>query len=83
MYKLRYTAAVEAVWDSLPTDARDELDQALIRACEDPYAYTGARSDDERDVQRILALQHTVAAILIIDAPRVQRLYIRNLDYLG
>ncbi|MGW6054876.1 hypothetical protein [Streptomyces sp. NPDC055189] len=81
MFSLRHTAAVRAVWDSLPDGARREFEDALWLACEDPYKNTRSRSDDERDVERILALQHTVAAILLIDAKPVQRLYIRNLDY--
>ncbi|MGW7530380.1 hypothetical protein [Streptomyces sp. NPDC054783] len=36
-----------------------------------------------RDIGRILNLQHTVTALLIMDAPPIQRIYIRHIDYLG
>ncbi|MEV8313845.1 hypothetical protein AB0Q95_06695 [Streptomyces sp. NPDC059900] len=81
MFSLRHTAAVRVVWDSLPDGARREFEDALWLACEDPYKNTRPRSKDEHDVERILALQHTVVAILLIDAKPVQRLYVRSLDY--
>ncbi|MPY47102.1 type II toxin-antitoxin system RelE family toxin [Streptomyces acidicola] len=83
MYKLRYSKAVEAVWDALPDDARAELDRALIGICQDPWAHTEPRSDDLRDVERTCALQHTAIALLVIAAPPVRRVYLRNIDYLG
>ncbi|MFL4904862.1 hypothetical protein ACJ6WF_17145 [Streptomyces sp. MMS24-I2-30] len=83
MYKLRHTAAVEAVWDSLPAPADEEFSRAIIAVCEDPWAHTEPRDGDPRDVRRILILQHTVATLLIMDAPPVRRVYLRHVDYLG
>ncbi|MET8956729.1 hypothetical protein [Streptomyces sp. NPDC004533] len=83
MYKLRYTEAVEAVWDSLPEQANDEFSRAIGAVCEDPWARTEPHSEDPRDVRRVLRLDHTVAALLIMDAPPIRRVYIRHIDYLG
>jgi hypothetical protein len=82
VYKLRYTLAVESVWDALPDDARDEFERALIRVCEDPYATTGPHGEDG-DVKRILTLQHTRAVIVIIETPTIKRVRIQRLAYLG
>jgi mRNA-degrading endonuclease RelE of RelBE toxin-antitoxin system len=61
VYKLRYTEAAEAVWDSLPEQAREEFERAIAAACEDPWARTKPRDgDDPRDVRRLLVLRHTV-----------------------
>lgn len=83
MYKLRYSKAVEAVWDALPDDARAELDRALVVICQAPWTHTEPRSDDAYDVERTRALQHTAIALLVIDAPPVRRVLLRNIDYLG
>ncbi|QLJ01506.1 hypothetical protein HZZ00_11040 [Streptomyces sp. NEAU-sy36] len=84
MYKLRYEEAVESVWDSLPDAARAELDDVLPVVCKDPWGRTEPRSeDDPRDVRRTLTLKHTTLALLIMDGPPVQRVYIRHIDYLG
>jgi hypothetical protein len=84
VYKLRYTEAVEAVWDSLPEPARDEFARAITAVCEDPWAQTKPRDgDDPKDVRRLLLLRHTATAMLIMDAPPVRRVYIRHIDYLG
>jgi hypothetical protein len=40
VYELRYDATIEAVWDSLPEQVRDEFDRAILAACEDPYGAT-------------------------------------------
>ncbi|PJE97610.1 hypothetical protein CUT44_10700 [Streptomyces carminius] len=82
MYKLRYDAAVEAVWDSLPDDARQELDRAVLGVCEDPYESTEPHSDDE-PYRRVLVLRHTAVALLIMDAPPIRRVYIRHIDLIG
>lgn len=81
MFKLRYSDAVEAVWDSLPDEAREELDQAIPDVCADPYARTLERRGDK--YRRTLTLMHTVIGLLIIDAPPIQRVYIKSIDYLG
>ena len=83
MYKLRYTASAEAVWDSLPDDARAELDAAIADVCENPYKAADPRSDDPRDVERTLTLQYTVVALVVIDGPPVQRVRLTSIDHLG
>ncbi|MGV9352328.1 hypothetical protein [Streptomyces misionensis] len=84
MYKLRYTEAVEAVWDSLPDGAREEFEHAIAAACEDPWAKTQPRDeDDPQDVRRLLILRHTATALLIIEGPPIRWVYARHIDYLG
>ena len=83
MYQLRYSKAVEAVWDALPDDARAELDRALVVICQAPWTHTEPRSDDPHDMERARALQHTAIAVLVIDAPPARRIYLRNIEYLG
>lgn len=83
MYKLRYSKAVEAVWDSLPDEASAELDRALIVICQAPWTHTQPRGDDHYDAERTRALQHTALALLVIEAPPVRRVLLLNIDYLG
>lgn len=84
MYKLRYEPPVEAVWDSLPGDAREEFDHAIRLACQDPWTHTRPRSDDDhRDVRRALSLQLTYSTLIVIDAPHLRRLLLRRIHYLG
>ncbi|NEA52381.1 hypothetical protein [Streptomyces sp. SID10815] len=83
MYKLRYSPPVEAVWDSLPDQARDEFTRAIAAACDDPWKHTKPRGEDPRDVRRILHLQHTVAGLLIMEAATFGRIYVDSLDYLS
>jgi len=84
VYKLRHSnAAVTAVWDSLPDDARDELNLALFEIIEDPYGATRSASDRPEDVERTLTLQHTTITLLIIDAPPIQRVYLRTIDLIA
>ncbi|MFD1832802.1 type II toxin-antitoxin system RelE/ParE family toxin [Streptomyces desertarenae] len=83
MYKLRYSTAVEAVWDALPDEAREELDAAILGVCEDPYAATEPHSDSEPH-RRVLTLRHTAVACVVIDGPPgVRRIRIHSIDYLG
>ncbi|GHJ36478.1 hypothetical protein [Streptomyces sp. TS71-3] len=81
MYKLRYDEQTAAVWDSLPTEASEELVLAMADVCHDPYATTEPYNGNKE--RRTLALRHTAVALIVIDAPPVQRVYIRNIDYLG
>ncbi|WPO69948.1 hypothetical protein [Streptomyces sp. KN37] len=84
MYKLHSTKAADAVWESLPDEALREFNEAIRLACEDPWVHTEPRErDDPRDVRRTITLQHTVAALLIIEGPPLRWLYLRNLDDLG
>ncbi|MEU3191274.1 hypothetical protein ABZ686_11665 [Streptomyces sp. NPDC006992] len=85
MYKLRHSnAAVAAVWDSLPTDAREELDLALFDTIEDPYGATQpVNGDNPADVERTLTLRFTSVTLLIIDAPPIRRVYLRTIDLIG
>jgi len=76
---LRYSKAVEAVWDALPDDAKTELDRALVVICQAPWTHTEPRSDDHYDAERTRALQHTTLALLVIDEPAARY----NIDYLG
>jgi hypothetical protein len=69
VYELRYDPTIEAVWDSLPDQARDEFDRALLDACQDPYGTTDPYGIDD-GVTRTLVLQRTVAVLLISHAPR-------------
>ncbi|SCK42093.1 hypothetical protein [Streptomyces sp. WMMB 322] len=80
MYKLRYRADVEAVWDALPDAARRELDLALAEVCRDPYATTEPHGKDG-DVTRILKLRHTRSVLLVIE-PGL-RVRIISINYLG
>lgn len=80
MYRLRYSAQIEAVWDSLPDPARHELDDALRKVCLDPHNTTEPHPKDG-PVKRILTLQHTVVTILVFGPP-IERVYIRVLDAL-
>ncbi|MFJ8583655.1 hypothetical protein ACIRD2_03205 [Streptomyces sp. NPDC093595] len=80
MYKLRYDRQVEAVWDSLPDQARYELADALRKVCQDPYSTTEAHPV-EGSVRRILTLQHTAVTLLIIGPP-FERVYIRTINTL-
>lgn len=83
MYKLRhYDETVTAIWDSLPADAREELTLALFEIIEDPYRHTRPINGQDRDVERTLTLQRTAITLLIIDAPPIQRVYIRNIEHL-
>jgi hypothetical protein len=68
VYELRYDATIEAVWDSLPEQVRDEFDRAILAACEDPYGATEPYGIDD-GVTRTLVLQSTVAVLLITQAP--------------
>ncbi|WP_327350621.1 hypothetical protein [Streptomyces sp. NBC_01304] len=81
MYELRYDATVEAVWDSLPQQARDEFDRAVHAACEDPYGATEPYGIDD-GVTRTLVLERTVAVLLLTHAPR-QLLRILQITHLG
>lgn len=83
MYKLRCKPAAEAVWDSLPDEARAELDRAIGDVCEDPYGTTEAPRDDEPH-SRVLVLQHTAVTLVVFDGtPGVQRIRIQNIEHLG
>ena len=83
MYQLRYSKAVEVVWDALPDDAKTELERALVIICQAPWTHTQPRSDDYYDSHRTRALQHTALALLVIDAPTGRYVYLLNIDYLG
>lgn len=69
MYELRYDPTIEAVWDSLPEQARDEFDRAILATCEDPFGTTEPYGIDD-GVTRTLVLQRTVAVLLISHTPR-------------
>lgn len=73
MYSLRYERHVEAVWDSLPDQARDEFDRAIVAVCENPYATTKPHPKDG-DVKRMLVLEHTRAVLVIIEPVRRVRI---------
>lgn len=81
MYSLRYPPGVEAVWDSLPDDARAEFDRAILDVCEDPYAHTAPHTGDG-DIKRLLILDHTRALLLVFKHP-MQRVRILDLKHLG
>jgi len=81
VYELRYDATIEAVWDSLPDQARDEFDRAILAACEDPFGATEPYGIDD-GVTRTLVLTHTVAVLLISQAPR-KILRILQITHLG
>lgn len=81
MYELRYDATVEAVWDSLPDQAREEFDRAILAVCQDPYGTTEPYGIDD-GVTRTLIRPHTVAVLLISQAPR-QLLRILQVTHLG
>lgn len=81
MYELRYDFTIEAVWDSLPDQARDEFDRAILAACEDPYGTTEPHGIDD-GVTRSLVLDHTMAVLLISHAPR-KILRILQIAHLG
>lgn len=81
MYELRYDATIEAVWDSLPETARDELDRAIYAACQDPYGTTQPYGIDD-GVTRTLVLTHSLAVLLISQAPR-KTLRILQITHLG
>jgi hypothetical protein len=83
VYKLDYSKAVEAVWDSRPYDARAELERALVVICQAPWTHTEPRGDDFYDDERTRALQHTALALLVVDRPPVRRVFLLNIDYLG
>lgn len=83
MYKLRYSPAVEAVWDALPDEARAELDGALVELCHDPFARPEPRGGERDDVARLLTLRHTVVSVVVITAPPVRRVYLRHIHHLG
>ncbi|GAA0501250.1 hypothetical protein [Streptomyces olivaceiscleroticus] len=80
MYELRYDPTVEAVWDSLPETARDELDRAILAACQDPQAATEPYGEDD-GVMRSLVLPHVMAVLLVNHAPR-QTVRILQISYL-
>ncbi|GAA2629874.1 hypothetical protein [Streptomyces axinellae] len=83
MYKLRhYDETVTAIWDSLPAAAREELTLALFEIIEDPHRHTRPINGQDHDVERTLTLQHTAITLLIIDAPPIQRVYIRSIEHL-
>ncbi|MFD9072835.1 hypothetical protein [Streptomyces lasiicapitis] len=81
MYELRYDPTIEAVWDSLPEQARDEFDRAILIACEDPFGATEPYGIDD-GVTRTLVLQRTVAVLLISHTPR-KILRILQITHLG
>ena len=81
MYELRYDPTVEAVWDSLPEEARSEFDRAILAAYEDPYGATEPYGIDD-GVTRTLVLTHTVAVLLISHVPR-KILRILQITHLG
>lgn len=81
MYELRYDPTIEAVWDSLPDQARDEFDRAILAACEDPFEATEPYGIED-GVPRTLVLQRTVAVLLITQAPR-KTLRILQVTHLG
>lgn len=84
MYRLgRPTPHVTAQWDALPAVASEELTLAIADVCDDPYGTTEPRSGHDKDVERILTLQHTTIALLLIDAPPIQRIYVRGITHLG
>lgn len=79
MYLLRYERHVETVWDSLPDDARDEFDRAIVAVCEDPYAATQPYGEDG-DVKRLLVLEHTRTVLVVFKQPqRVRLLHLAHL----
>ncbi|MFE9003137.1 hypothetical protein ACFYOY_13490 [Streptomyces sp. NPDC007875] len=80
MYRLNYPHHVEAVWDSLPDDARAEFGRAIASVCEDPFAHTMPHAGDG-DVKRLLILDHTRAVLVVIKYP--QRVRILDLKHLG
>jgi hypothetical protein len=81
VFKLRYDAAIEAVWDSLPDEAREELNQAIPEICRGPYVRSMERRGDKH--RRVLTLRHTVIGLLVMDAPPIRRVYIKSIDHLG
>ncbi|OMI34429.1 hypothetical protein [Streptomyces sparsogenes] len=81
MYLLRYPPHVEAVWDSLPDEARVEFDRAILAVCEDPFAETTPHGGDG-DIKRLLILNHTRAVLVVFKHP-LQRVRILDLKHLG
>lgn len=81
MYELRYDPTIEAVWDSLPEDARDEFDRAILAACQDPYGSTEPYGIDD-GVTRTLVLTRSLAVLLLNHAP-TKTLRILQITYLG
>lgn len=80
MYSLRYPPHVEAVWDSLPDDARAEFDGAISAVCEDPFATTTPHQADG-DIKRLLILKRTRAVLVVFKQP--QRVRILDLKHLA
>lgn len=68
MYELRYDPTIEAVWDSLPDQARDEFDQAILAACEDPIGSTEPWGIDD-GITRTLVRTHVFAMLLVTETP--------------
>lgn len=79
MYKLRYTPAVEAVWDSLRGEARAELDEALRHLIEDPRDGAQPHPDDP-DVKFILTLKHTAVVFVIFETPTIKRIRLLGIE---
>ncbi|MEU7154742.1 hypothetical protein [Streptomyces sp. NPDC045470] len=81
MYKLRYEESVQAVWDSLPDEARNELDHAVLKICENPYEGT-REIPGSGGVKRSRTLRHTRVIFVVFEAPigRVRILRIESLN---
>jgi hypothetical protein len=81
VYELRYDPIIEAVWDSLPEQARDRFDRAILAACEDPFGTTEPYGIDD-GITRTLVLSDTTAVLLVSHAPR-KILRILQITHLG
>lgn len=82
MYRLGHqTPEVDAAWAALPPEASEELTLAMAEVCRDPWRATAPLdADDEKDVRRKLVLRHVTVNLLIVDAPPIQRVYIRIIE---
>ncbi|MFE1558372.1 hypothetical protein ACFW6V_25775 [Streptomyces sp. NPDC058734] len=80
MYALKLDAPAEAVWDSLPSHAGENLGRALALACERPMDATHPYGVDDKVVRQILTPE--VRAILLVGV-NTRTVTVLQIDYLG
>jgi hypothetical protein len=69
-YRLKYDPAVEAVHDSLPATASQELTTALAAACDDPMSATRPYNGIDDGVMRKLTTRRVTVSLFIAESEK-------------
>lgn len=79
-YSIHVARVQQAVWDSLPDLAREQLASALWRVRDDPYGETDPYGEDD-GITRMCVLPNLVLVLLIMEP--MKRITLLQITYLG